>query len=336
MTVVSDVLSDRPRVWSRLWLTIAENGSPAWRMRFSRTRSNTTIVSWTEKPMTVSMAVTNSASICRPKNVPPMAKTPMTTTTSWSRAAMAVMPIRKSLNRNVIQPRMPSEPTMMQQQRLLGELAADDRADVCLLADLVDRPELVLEREAQVGQSTLGRQPDGRRRATMDEDSGSGDAPAARPMRSGWATPTVSRDGSAEPLGDGLALGEPLGDGLAGGLLGQADLLGPDEDVLPIAGGRDGRPIPWRPCSAMHLVDLGRLTACPSSKWTSQTVPPVKSIENLSPAWPPLNGVSRMKMIPGIMISRLKSVEPAALADDVKHWLLGLAPRAIGRAARRS
>ena len=70
MTVVSDVLSDRPSVCSRLWLTIAENGSPAWRMRFSRTRSKTTIVSWTEKPMTVSIAVTNRASISRPKSVP--------------------------------------------------------------------------------------------------------------------------------------------------------------------------------------------------------------------------------------------------------------------------
>ena len=65
---VSEVLIDRPIVCRMLWLTIWSNGSPACRTRFSRMRSNTTIVSCTENPMTVSMAVTNRASSWSPKN----------------------------------------------------------------------------------------------------------------------------------------------------------------------------------------------------------------------------------------------------------------------------
>ena len=56
-------LIDRPKVCRMQWLTMSSNGSPACRTRFSRTRSNTTIVSWTLNPMTVSIAVTNRASI---------------------------------------------------------------------------------------------------------------------------------------------------------------------------------------------------------------------------------------------------------------------------------
>ena len=67
--------------------------------RFSRTRSKTTIVSWTLKPMTVSIAVTNSASIWTPANVPRSAKTPTTTSTSWSSETSAVTPNLMSRNR---------------------------------------------------------------------------------------------------------------------------------------------------------------------------------------------------------------------------------------------
>ena len=99
MTTVRLVVIDRPKVWRIEWLTIRSNGSPAWRARFSRTRSNTTIVSWTEKPMTVSIAVTNRPSIWRPKNVPRIANTPTTTRTSCSSATSAVTPILKSRKR---------------------------------------------------------------------------------------------------------------------------------------------------------------------------------------------------------------------------------------------
>ena len=48
-TTVKLVLIERPKVWRTEWLTIRSNGSPAWRARFSRIRSNTTIVSWTRE-----------------------------------------------------------------------------------------------------------------------------------------------------------------------------------------------------------------------------------------------------------------------------------------------
>ena len=63
-TTVRLVMIDRPKVCRIEWLTMSANGSPACRALFSRIRSKTTIVSCTEKPMTVSIAVTNSASIC--------------------------------------------------------------------------------------------------------------------------------------------------------------------------------------------------------------------------------------------------------------------------------
>ena len=98
-TTVRLVMIERPKVCRIEWLTIAANGSPAWRALFSRTRSNTTIVSWTLKPMTVSIAVTNSASISTWKNVPRMANTPTTTITSWSSETRAVTPNLTSRNR---------------------------------------------------------------------------------------------------------------------------------------------------------------------------------------------------------------------------------------------
>ncbi len=63
--------------------------------------------------------------------------------------------------------------------------------------------------------------------------------------------------------------------------------------------------LPCKPWAAM-IAWTPAGGGVPSLKWTSQTVPPVKSIENLRPAFPSETGVSRMKMIPGIMISALK------------------------------
>src|SRR6187549_3492772 len=110
ITTVRLVVIDRPNVWRIEWLTIRANDSPAWRLRFSRTRSNTTIVSWTEKPMTVRIAVTNRLSIWTPKNVPRSAKAPTTTMTSWTSATSAVTPIFTSRKRYVIQSTIPSDP----------------------------------------------------------------------------------------------------------------------------------------------------------------------------------------------------------------------------------
>ena len=62
---------------------------------------------------------------------------------------------------------------------------------------------------------------------------------------------------------------------------------------------------PGRPCAAMTSWTAWP-DGVPSLKWISQTVPPVKSIENWSPTLPPPNGVARMKIRPGTVISRLK------------------------------
>src|SRR4051812_48694321 len=61
--------------------------------------------------MTVSIAVTNRASISTRKNVPRIAKIPTTTITSWTSATRAVTPNFTSWNRYVIQSRIPTEPT---------------------------------------------------------------------------------------------------------------------------------------------------------------------------------------------------------------------------------
>src|SRR4051794_37975757 len=112
-TTVNDVVIERPKVCSSEWLTISENGSPAWRARFSRIRSKTTIVSWTLKPMTGSIAGTNRPSNWMPAKGPRIANTPMTTMTSWKSATRAGTPNFTSRNRRVIQPRIPRDPTKM-------------------------------------------------------------------------------------------------------------------------------------------------------------------------------------------------------------------------------
>src|SRR4051794_31749804 len=61
--------------------------------------------------MTVSIAVTNRASISTRKNVPRIAKIPTTTITSWTSATRAVTPNFTSWNRYVIQSRIPIDPT---------------------------------------------------------------------------------------------------------------------------------------------------------------------------------------------------------------------------------
>ena len=57
---MSEVLSERVSVCIRLVSTTVSKVSEVRRDRFSRMRSNTTMVSWTEKPMTVRMAVRKS------------------------------------------------------------------------------------------------------------------------------------------------------------------------------------------------------------------------------------------------------------------------------------
>ena len=93
--------------------------------------------------MTVSIAVTNSASIWSPKNVPRMAKMPTTTITSWSSAAM-----RGDAHPEVAEAEGDPEHDADraeddEQERLLDELGADDRTDGRLLQHLVDGAEVL-------------------------------------------------------------------------------------------------------------------------------------------------------------------------------------------------
>jgi len=86
------VASERWMVSRTLRLTSISYSSPRRLRLFSRMRSKTTIVSCTENPITVSIAVRNNASTSHPKNSPRMDITPMTTRMSWSIAAMAHTP----------------------------------------------------------------------------------------------------------------------------------------------------------------------------------------------------------------------------------------------------
>src|SRR3990172_2909606 len=197
-------------------------------MRFSRTRSKTTIVSWTEKPMTVSIAVTNSASTWRPKNVPPMAKMPTTTMTSWTSAAIAVMPIRKSAKRKVIQPRIPAEPRTI-------------RSSACWASSAL----MIGPIDASWRTSSMG--PNWRSRATrraarrpsvgrpigLAEGDGDGDG-------EGLALAEVPALADALGLADGCGLGDADGPGVGvtdGAGVGEA--LAPGEPLAP--GDPDGR-----------------------------------------------------------------------------------------------
>jgi len=144
--------------------------------------------------------------------------------------------------------------------------------------------------------------------ARDDDGSGDDDAP-------GVTDGPGEVDGPTETLGPGETLapgvpdapGEPLGAGVGIG-------LGPGRrpicSVLMRTYSRSPAVVmatePGSPSSAItSSTSLGG--GVPSRKWISHTVPPVKSIENLRPAFPSLNGVRAMKMRPGIMIRRLKA-----------------------------
>ncbi len=141
-------------------------------------------------------------------------------------------------------------------------------------------------------------------------------------------------DGDADGLGDGLAAADPLGDGEAdapGDELAPGDPLAEgDADADGLGDGSSRRPISivrmstywhWVPVEPVELVmatvESGSPCAMRTSftpagsgvafaKWTSQIVPPVKSIEGCRPSLPPGTKVSRMKMKPGTVIARLK------------------------------
>src|SRR5216684_5714194 len=116
-TTVKLVMIDRTAVCMMLMFTTCSNESLWLTRRFSRIRSKTTMVSWTEKPTTVSTAVTKRlliSPILRCNHVPRIVKTPGRRNTSWSKAASAEPPNWNPArhppgtlrNQNVSKPRM--------------------------------------------------------------------------------------------------------------------------------------------------------------------------------------------------------------------------------------
>src|SRR6478735_3480301 len=201
-TTVKLVMIDRASVCRIEWLTTSANGSPEWRARFSRIRSKTTIVSCTLKPMIVSIAVTNRASISTWKKVPRIAKIPTTTITSCRSETRAVTPNFTSRNRYVIQSRIPSAPTristsawLMRSLLTTGPIVVSEPCDAigprAASSAVTISPSL-----PSVGRSVLPVPADGE-----------GDAPGDAP---GLA--------EAEAAGEGLAVGVGLGEGVGEGL----------------------------------------------------------------------------------------------------------------------
>ena len=107
--------------------------------------------------MTVSIAVTNSASISTWKNVPRMAKAPTTMITSWSSGSEsgdAELPVAEPVGDPGHDPERSDED---EDERLVDEVGADDRADRREARLLVDQAELVLERGDHLREHALGR-----------------------------------------------------------------------------------------------------------------------------------------------------------------------------------
>ena len=86
---------ERAAVCMMLRFTTCSKVSRLETIRFSRILSKTTIVSWTEKPTTVSTAVRKRLSISpilSPKTLPMIEKMPVSRKTSWSSASSALPP----------------------------------------------------------------------------------------------------------------------------------------------------------------------------------------------------------------------------------------------------
>ena len=149
---------ERPSVCRIEWLTMRSNGSPTWRARFSRTRSNTTIVSWTEKPMTVSIAVTNRLSIWRPDEGAEDRED-----AHHHEDVVEQRDKRRGPHPEVAEAvgdpeQDPDRPDEDQDQRLGDQIAGDHRADRRQRLLLGDRARAVLERDPDLAELALGRQ----------------------------------------------------------------------------------------------------------------------------------------------------------------------------------
>ena len=142
-----------------------------------------------------------------------------------------------SRKRNVIQARIPSEPTRIEQDRLLDQVLADDRADGRQGPLRVDRAERRLEGGRDLADLPVGRAGPGRCRATGSARTvpaaGAGRARSWAPGLADW------RAGGGDGLADGLGAGR--GDGLGWSAGGPASRSRPAErPARPTAAGLGG------------------------------------------------------------------------------------------------
>ena len=278
---------------------------------------------------------------------------PITTSTSWTRATSAVAPNRKSLNRIVIQTRMPIEPSRT------------SRAACWVSSSLITGPTVVSDRCATIGPELLldarGDRPNftGRRQVRRPLP-GLGDGAAEAPgLAPGEAPAPAEAPGLADADGPGLveaaALAEADGSGLAepdalgaadpdaaglaeapadGGALDPADPLGAtDGDGLGAAGG--GRAT-WRD-RISKKPSLVAMTVASVTPWFAKAVlirsASTGRILELDLPGRAAGVVDRELQADGAVGQRgqddedeagdredqREQEEPAALADDVKH-----------------
>src|SRR3954452_3993733 len=140
--------------------------------------------------------------------------------------------------------------------------------------------------------------------AAADEpgDAGGTDVPGGSVLIAAGEAVAAEPDAAVDPDGDGAPEAPGLGLGL-GLVFGNS--------ASPICSVRistyDLSPavviaaVPGRSCAAMISWTCA-VEGAPLAKWISQTVPPVKSIENWSPTFPPVRGVRTMKISPGIVM----------------------------------
>ncbi len=200
--------------------------------------------------MIVSIAVTKRPSISVPNRVPMIANAPTTTRTSWTSAASAVIPKRKSRKRKVIQSRIPIEPMIT-------------RMNACCVSSAeMTGPIVVSERCDSIGPSSasraVARSPISPVRVTWPGGAGVGGVNDAGGRLSGALGPGVEATGvvAGLPLGEGSAEPDGAGDAEASGLAegpglaeGSAD---PDGSGLP-AGGGDASGVSTKPIGFVRM-----------------------------------------------------------------------------------
>ena len=264
--------------------------------------------------MTVSIAVTNSASIWRPMNVPRMRED-----ADDHDHVMDQRDDGRDAHPEVAEPERDPEHDADdahedQQERLLDELGADDRADGGPAGGPRRWGRTVLECGRERAEASLGGNAGdrrllvvGARRGALPRTRHPGRptvprmAAPRRPPRPvprtqprwrerrwtpqpDWPPPTTDQAGRPSKIQQaGLpTMSSDSGPGLADGLrvdrrrrVEKRQGLGADEDVVAAVGAGDRDLGAWQALLLQHRLDIGRRRGVASSKWTSQTVPPV-------------------------------------------------------------